>query len=36
MNDLVESRNHKFTVDAFVNIAAQIGYSVKLSLKNVD
>jgi predicted XRE-type DNA-binding protein len=35
MNDLVKNRTHKFTLDALVNIAAQLGYSVKLSLKKV-
>jgi predicted XRE-type DNA-binding protein len=33
MNDLVKNRTHKFTLDALVNVAASLGYSVKLSLK---
>lgn len=36
MNDLVKNRTRKFTLDALVNIAAQFGYSVKLSLKRVS
>ena len=35
MNDLVKSRTHKFTLDALANVAAQLGYSVKLILKKV-
>ena len=35
MNDLVKGRTHKFTLDALVNVAAQLGYTVKLSLKRV-
>ena len=35
MNDLVKNRTHKFTLDALVNVAAQLGYSVKLTLKKV-
>ena len=33
MNDLVKGRTEKFTLDAMVNVAAQLGYIVKLSLK---
>ncbi len=33
MNDLVKGRTHKFTLDALVNVAAQLGYTVKLSMK---
>ncbi len=33
MNDLVKGRTHKFTLDALVNVAARLGYTVKLSLK---
>jgi predicted XRE-type DNA-binding protein len=33
MNDLVKGRTHKFTLDALVNVAAKLGYTVKLSLK---
>jgi predicted XRE-type DNA-binding protein len=35
MNDLVKGRTHKFTLDALVNVAAQLGYTVKLSVKKV-
>ena len=35
MSDLVKGRTHKFTLDALVNVAAQLGYTVKLSLKKV-
>eukprot|EP01034_Spumella_vulgaris_P022361 gene22361-28482_t len=35
MNDLVKGRTHKFTLDALVNVAAKLGYTVKLSLKRV-
>ena len=35
MNDLVKNRTHKFTLDALVNVAAQLGYSVKLTFKKV-
>ena len=35
MNDLVKGRTHKFTLDALVNVASQLGYTVKLSLKRV-
>ena len=35
INDLVKNRTHKFTLDALVNIAAQLGCSVKLSVKKV-
>lgn len=35
VNDLIKNRTHKFTLDALVNIAAQLGYTVKLTLKNV-
>ena len=33
MNDLVKGHTEKFTLDAMVNVAAQLGYIVKLSLK---
>ena len=33
MNDLVSGRTHKFTLDALVNVASQLDYTVKLSLK---
>lgn len=33
MNDLIKGRTHKFTLDALVNVAAHLGYSVKLTLK---
>ena len=33
MNDLVKGRTEKFTLDAIVNVSAQLGYIVKLSLK---
>ena len=33
MNDLVKGRTQKFTLDALVNVAANLGYSVKLSLR---
>ena len=33
MNDFVKGRTEKFTLDAMVNVAAQLGYVVKLSLK---
>ena len=33
MNDLVRGRTEKFTLDAMVNVAAQLGYTVKLTLK---
>lgn len=33
MNDFVRGRTQKFTLDALVNVAASLGYSVKLSLK---
>lgn len=35
MNDLVKGRTHKFTLDALVNVAASLGYSVKLKLTKV-
>lgn len=35
MNDLVKNHTHKFTLDALVNVAAQLGYTVKLTLKKV-
>ena len=35
MNDLVKGRTEKFTLDALVNVAAKLGYTVKLSLKKV-
>ena len=33
MNDLVKNRTHKFTLDALVNVAANLGYSVQIQLK---
>ena len=33
MNDLVKGRTHKFTLDALVNVAANLGYLVQLKLK---
>ena len=33
MNDLVKGRTEKFTLDVMVNMAVQLGYIVKLSLK---
>ena len=33
MNDLVNNRTHKFTLDALVNVAASLGYSVQLNLR---
>lgn len=33
MNNLVKGRTEKFTLDAMVNVASQLGYTVKLSLK---
>ena len=33
MNDLVRGRTRNFTLDALVNVASQLGYTVKLSLK---
>lgn len=35
MNDLVKGRTHRFTLDALVNIASRLGYSVELKLKKV-
>jgi len=35
MNDLIKNRTRKFTLDALVNVAAQLGYTVKLTLKKV-
>ena len=35
MNDLIKNRTHKFTLDSLVNVAAQLGYTVKLTLKKV-
>ncbi len=35
MNDLVKGRTHKFTLDALVNVAAHLGYTVKLTVKKV-
>lgn len=35
MNDLIKNHTHKFTLDALVNVAAQLGYTVKLTLKKV-
>lgn len=32
MNDLVKGRTRKFTLDALVNVAANLGYSAKLKL----
>ena len=32
MNDLLKGRIHKFTLDALVNVAASLGYCVKLKL----
>ena len=33
MNDLVKGRTHKFTLDALVNVAANLGYLVQMKLK---
>lgn len=33
MNDLVKGRTEKFTLDALVNVAAKLGYTVKMSFK---
>lgn len=33
MNDLVKGRTHQFTLDALVNVADQLSYTVKLSVK---
>ena len=33
MNDLVKNCAHKFTLDALVNVASKLGYSVQLKLK---
>ncbi len=33
MNDLVKNRTHKLTLDALVNVAANLGYSVQMQLK---
>ena len=33
MNDLIKGRTHKFTLDALVNVAAHMGYSVQLKVK---
>ena len=33
MNDLIKGRTQKFTLDALVNVAANLGYLVKLSVK---
>lgn len=33
MNDLVKGRTRKFTLDALVNVAAKLGYTVKLTMK---
>lgn len=35
MSDLVKGRTQKFTLDALVNMAASLGYTVKLSLKKM-
>ena len=36
MNDLIKGRTEKFTLDAMVNVAAQLGYIVKLSIKKAE
>ena len=33
MNDLIQGRTQKFILGALVNVASQLGYTVKLSLK---
>ena len=33
MNDLIKGRIHKFTLDALVNVAAQLGYTVNLTMR---
>ena len=33
MNDLVKGRTQQFTLDALVNVAVQLGYTVRLTLK---
>jgi predicted XRE-type DNA-binding protein len=33
MNDLVKGRTEKFTLDALVNVAANLGYSVQVKFK---
>jgi predicted XRE-type DNA-binding protein len=33
MNDLIKNRTHKFTIDALVNVAANLGYSVQVKFK---
>lgn len=33
MNDLLKGRTHKFTLDALVNVASRLGYSVKMSIR---
>jgi len=35
LNDLVKGRTRRFTLDALVNIASKLGYSVELKLKRV-
>jgi predicted XRE-type DNA-binding protein len=35
INDLVKGRTHRLTLDALVNIASKLGYSVELKLKKV-
>ncbi|TAG79777.1 MAG: XRE family transcriptional regulator [Burkholderiales bacterium] len=35
LNDLVKGRTRRFTLDALVNIASKLGYSVELKLKKV-
>ncbi len=36
MNDLIKNRTHKFTIDALVNVAANLGYSVQVKFKKAD
>ncbi len=35
MNDLIKNRNHKFTIDALVNVAANLGYAVQVKFKKL-
>ena len=35
MNDLIKNRNHKFTIDALVNVEANLGYSVQVKFKKL-
>jgi predicted XRE-type DNA-binding protein len=35
MNDLIKNRNHKFTIDALVNVAANLGYTVQVKFKKL-